>query len=184
MLRFAAAMIMLACACARPARVERAGETSREDSLRARLDVEIVTDEADAVLALLDRRASGVPFGDEFWQRVVASEGYRRLADRERAFRREITDSAFRAFVLSDTLIGRSLQLRRTLRDWKRIDPLSAALRAFDYLPRDARIRARIYPVIKPRGNSFVWETETNPAIFLYLDPGRPRDRVRADAGA
>jgi quinoprotein glucose dehydrogenase len=169
--RLVAVVILLASACARPAGVAARGETSREDSLRARLDVAIVTDEADAVLALLDRRASGVPFGDELWQRVVESEGYRRLADRERAFNREITDSAFRAFVLSDTLVGRLLALRRTLRDWKRVDPLSAALRAFDYLPDEARIRARIYPAIKPRGNSFVWETETNPAIFLYLDP-------------
>ena len=170
MARLVAVVIMLACACARPGTVVQGDAASRGDSMRARLDVEIVTDEADAVLALLDRRASGIPFGDEYWQRVVASEGYRRLGDRERAFRREITDSAFRAFVLSDTLIGRSLELRRTLRDWKRIDPLSAASRAFDYLPDEARIRARIYPVIKPRTNSFVWETTTNPAIFLYVD--------------
>jgi len=39
------------------------------------------------------------------------------------------------------------------------------------YLPDWARIRAHVYPVIKPRTNSFVFEASTDPAIFLYLDP-------------
>ena len=42
---------------------------------------------------------------------------------------------------------------------------------ALEYLPAGARIRAKIYPVIKPRDNSFVFEVKTEPAIFLYLDP-------------
>ncbi len=32
-------------------------------------------------------------------------------------------------------------------------------------------IHARVYPAIKPKTNSFVFEPRTNPAIFLYLDP-------------
>jgi Putative zinc dependent peptidase (DUF5700) len=39
------------------------------------------------------------------------------------------------------------------------------------YLPEQATIRAKVYPVIKPRTNSFAFEMETNPTIFLYLDP-------------
>ncbi len=39
------------------------------------------------------------------------------------------------------------------------------------YLPAEARIRASVYPVIKPQSNSFVFETDIDPAIFLYLDP-------------
>ena len=162
-------MVLALTACARPGSVPAA--LAREDSMRARLDVQIVPDEADAVVAILERRAAGIPPGEDHWQRLFASEGYRRLNDRERAFRRETSDSAFRAFVMSDTLIVRWVELRRTLRDWRRIDPFSAAIRAFEYLPEHARIRARIYPVIKPRTNSFVWETATNPAIFLYVDP-------------
>src|SRR6185503_12446115 len=42
---------------------------------------------------------------------------------------------------------------------------------ALAYLPKDAQIRAKIYPVIKPRENSFVFEVKEDPAIFLYLDP-------------
>ena len=32
-------------------------------------------------------------------------------------------------------------------------------------------IKAKVFPVIKPKTNSFVFETQTDPAIFLYLDP-------------
>lgn len=32
-------------------------------------------------------------------------------------------------------------------------------------------MKSSVYPVIKPKTNSFVFETDTNPAIFLYLDP-------------
>jgi hypothetical protein len=42
---------------------------------------------------------------------------------------------------------------------------------ALAYLPAGARIRGKIYPVIKPRDNSFVFEVKNDPAIFLYLDP-------------
>src|ERR671927_436895 len=50
-------------------------------------------------------------------------------------------------------------------------DANRAARRALAYLPKNAYIRAKIYPVIKPRENSFVFEVKTDPAIFLYLDP-------------
>ena len=165
-------LVLVLSACARSGSVDSRGVAlAADDAMRARLDVQIVSDEAEAVVAILERRAAGLPPSEDYWPRLFASEGYRRLTDRERAFRREISDSAFRAFVMSDTLIARWVELRRTLREWKRIDPFSAAIRAFEYLPDDARIRARIYPVIKPRTNSFVWETATNPAIFLYVDP-------------
>lgn len=148
-----------------------AAATSHPEPAADRLDVRIVTDEADAVAAILQTRARGVPPAEEDFQRLFASEGYRRLNDRERAFQRGITDSAFRAFVLSDTLFARHRALLAALRDWKRVDPRSAAEQAFAYLPEHAVIRARIYPMIKPRTNSFVWETRTNPAIFMYVDP-------------
>ena len=37
--------------------------------------------------------------------------------------------------------------------------------------PTEAYIHAKVFPVIKPITNSFVFETTTDPAIFLYLDP-------------
>ena len=84
---------------------------------------------------------------------------------------RAFEDSTFRAFVRSDTLLGRADAFRSTLATWIRVDPGAAACQAFAYLPREAVIHAKVYPVIKPKTNSFVFEPRTNPAIFLYLDP-------------
>jgi hypothetical protein len=64
--------------------------------------------------------------------------------------------------------------LRQTLAAWKKADLVAAAQRPLRYLPtlaNDAMLHAAVYPVIKPQTNSFVFETNTDPAIFLYLDP-------------
>ena len=140
-------------------------DTSRQAS---RLDIRLNTDEADAVLALVKR---GRRATDSDWQRLFNSEGYRRLKQREAAMQRAFTDSAFRAFVLDTTLARRAPRLEQALKAWKKVDLTAAAARAFAYLPPNARIKATIYPSIKPRTNTFVWETTTNPAIFFYLDP-------------
>lgn len=143
-------------------------------SLRAQqpaLDVSIVTDQADAVLAIIDRIARGEQVTDMNWVGLLSSEGYVRLKQRELAMQREFEDTVFRNFVLSDVTVARAALLRETLDKWTRVHPDAAAARALLYLPPAATIRARIYPVIKPRTNSFVFETRTNPAIFLYLDP-------------
>jgi putative zinc-dependent peptidase DUF5700 len=135
------------------------------------LDVTVVTDEADAALAILDTRAMGGEPTDSQWQRLFATEGYRRLAQRERSMGRPFDDSTFRAFLSADSLLDHIAALRGTLRAWRAVDPRAAAQRAFAYLPGGARIRAKVYPIIKPGHNSFVFEPSTNPAIFLYLDP-------------
>jgi hypothetical protein len=121
-----------------------------------RLDVRIDATQARAVIA-------------RDWNGVVASEAYRRLRQRDSAFNRPIVDSVFKKFAMSDSLDRPSLEF--TLNKWLSVDPSRAAAKALAYLPAATTIRARIYPVIKPRSNSFVWEASTNPAIFLYLDP-------------
>jgi hypothetical protein len=140
----------------------------RANAQTPKLDVKLDVDQAEAVLWLVERRpAAGAPD----WQRLFESEGYRRLKVREGGVRRPFTDSSFRAFVLDTALARRAPALRRTLDAWKRVRLDSAAARAFAYLPAAARIRATIYPSIKPRSNTFVFEPRTNPAIFFYLDP-------------
>jgi hypothetical protein len=136
-----------------------------------RLEVAMVTDEAEAVLDILDERVAGDAPGGADWQRLFSTEGYRRLKEREAAMKRPFDDASFREFVLSADLLERRPALRRTLAEWRKVDPTEAARRAFAYLPESAVIRARVYPSIKPRTNSFVFEPSTNPAIFLYLDP-------------
>jgi hypothetical protein len=80
-------------------------------------------------------------------------------------------DDDFRTFVLSEDLARRAPALRRTLDAWVREDLVAAARRALPYLPEEAFIRARVYLVIKPLSNSFVFDVSTDAAIFLYLDP-------------
>jgi hypothetical protein len=135
-----------------------------------RIALKLDTAQASAVLALLDAGA-GVPESDPRWQRLFASEGYVRLKAREVGMRRAFADSTFVAFVRSDTLRARRAALRRTLHAWSRASVNASAGRALAYLPDEARIRATIYIVIKPRTNTFVWDVEKDPAIFLYLDP-------------
>jgi hypothetical protein len=138
-----------------------------------RLQLTLDASEAEGVLAIVAEHRAGQAVADSDWQRLFATEPYQRLRRREASLHRDFTDADFEAFVLSDSLGVRASALQQTLDAWKRIDLTAAAARAFAYLPAFARIRAKVYPVIKPQTNSFVVETRTDPAIFLYLDPSR-----------
>ncbi len=136
-----------------------------------RVRLQIDTAEALAVLAILDARRTGQPVSQVDWHRLFSAEGYVRLKAREAAMGRAFADSDFATFVRSDMLGRRASDLRRALSSWERADLHAAAEQALAYLPANARIAATIYIVVKPRTNSFVWDLDTNPAIFLYLDP-------------
>ena len=141
------------------------------------INVTLVTDEADAVLQILARQKANQPLSDADWQRLFRSEGYVRLKRREASMQRSFTDEEFKSFVLSDKLRQAFGALSKTLETWKKASINGAAHRAFGYLPQGAVIRAKIYPVIKPRENSFVFEVNTDPAIFLYLDPTKTKEQ-------
>jgi hypothetical protein len=130
-----------------------------------------VTDEAEAVVSVLAKKRAGQPITDDDWQCIFSSEGYTRLKKRELAMRRSFEDQDFQTFVLSDQLTSQAQALANTLERWRRANATRAARLALAYLPKGANIRAKIYPVIKPRQNSFVFDLDTDPAIFLYLDP-------------
>ena len=91
---------------------------------------------------------------------------------REAGRKRDFDDADFRLFVLSDALVKRARELERTLASWKQMDLEAAARRVLVYLPPQARIRAKVFPVIKPQTNSFVFELLTDPTVFLFVDPG------------
>lgn len=129
------------------------------------------TSEADAVLGILARRASGQAVADADWQRLFGSEPYRKLKRREAEMKRSFEDAEFRAFVTSDDLLKRVPELERTLAAWKQADLEASARRVLAYLPPEARIRAKVFPVIKPKTNSFVFDLESDPTLFLYVDP-------------
>jgi hypothetical protein len=142
------------------------------------LGVRIDTQEADASLAIIAAHGRGAEATPAQWERLFTSAGYRRLGERERAFGRQFSDSAFRAFLHADTLVARGPALEGAVAEWKRADLSAAEGRALAYLPPGTAIRATLYPVIKPRGNSFVFDTEGDPAIFLYVDPAVSRAKL------
>jgi hypothetical protein len=144
-----------------------AGPTSESPTL----DIRLVTDEADAVLSILHKLKTGEVVTETDWNRLFATEGYVRLKKREAGVKRSFEDAEFRAFVLSSELLARADALEETLARWKGADMKAAAARALAYLPPGTSIRAKVYPVIKPKTNSFVFELQTDPAIFLYLNP-------------
>jgi hypothetical protein len=153
--------------------------TARSAVAQSPLAVTLVTDEARAVLDLTATLAEGRPPSDADWGRLFATEGYRRLRQRETSLHRAFTDREFRVFVESADLRKRTAALRATLEDWSRADLQSAAKLALAYLPTGARLRARLYPVIKPATNSFVFEVGTDSAaIFLYVDPAVSRPKL------
>lgn len=139
------------------------------------VNVRLVTDEAAAVLAILAKRKTNQPLHEQDWQRLFQSEGYTRLKKRETSMKRSFDDADFKTFILS--LAEQQQALEQTLERWKQADISGAARLALAYLPKQARISAKIYPVIKPRTNSFVFEVKSDPAIFLYLDPAVSKDK-------
>lgn len=126
---------------------------------------------AEAVLEILASRRQGLEVPEELWGRLFTSEAYRRLGERKEAMGRPFEEADFRAFVTSPELAEREAELARTLEAWREIDLAAWAGQVAAFLPEEATIRATVYPMIKPRQNSFVWDLENDPAIFLYLDP-------------
>ena len=148
--------------------------TAQSSSI-VKVNVRVVTDEADAVLEILAKREAGEQITEADWKKVFNSEGYVRLKQREHSLARSFEDEDFKDFVLSDVLVKKRKALAETLADWKQTDVKKVALRPLAYLPSTAQIRASIYPVIKPRDNSFVFDLSGSPAVFLYLDPSMSR---------
>jgi hypothetical protein len=138
-----------------------------------KLQVKLVDDEATRALAILEKEFASRPADDNDWRRLFSAEGYLRLKQREDYMKRTFTDSDFRNFIQSDTLIRRTPALREAVAGFQRVDVSSAARQALGYLPKGARITARLYPEIKPHTNSFVFSPDSIPGVFLYVDPAR-----------
>ncbi|GJG85982.1 hypothetical protein tb265_11630 [Gemmatimonadetes bacterium T265] len=149
------------------------GSAASTDSV-APADVRVDMGEADAVLAVLAARRAGRPVPDRLWAALAATAGYRRLAAREHAMRRAFSDSAFRAFLHSDALLARDSALAAAVARWRTRDVTAPARRALAYLPPGTRLRATLYPVIKPAPNSFVFDLAHDPAFFVSVDPAVP----------
>ena len=104
------------------------------------------------------------------WDRLKTSEEYRRLSEREKAFHRSMSDTTFYQWLTADSTIARAPALARTLNAWMASDIAGAVKRSAAYLPPGTPIRAALYFMIKPHPNTFVYDTEHNPTIFVSVD--------------
>lgn len=146
---------------------------ARGQETDAPVEIRVVLDEADAVIAILEIRSRGLEPSDDEWKRLEESEGYVRLKRRQQSFGAEDFDERFREFLESAEPLERLAELREAVAKWRSIDIAAAGARAHAYLPTGTPISASIYPVIKRTTNSFVFELDTDPAIFMYVDPDR-----------
>lgn len=151
-----------------------------------RLELALEADQARAVLDILALRATGDTVPDSLWARLLAAEGYRRAMERERGMdrlfgvSRGIDDLSFRKWILSDDPLKDLEARRQALEAWASVDLEWAGARALAYLPRDARLRGTIYPIVREQTNSFIWEAGSeNPAIFMYVEPGKPAGEIQ-----
>src|SRR5256885_2359570 len=135
-----------------------------------RVTLNLDSSEAEAVLAILDKRALHERVADADWQRVFTTTPYRRLKQHEASMPQPFTDQEFIKFV--DTLDASREQLRQVLRQWQSVDLQAVVQRPLAYLPPQATIRAEVYPMIDAKPISFVFEPDAPaPALFLYVDP-------------
>jgi hypothetical protein len=136
-----------------------------------RIEIKVDFSEAEQALSIVAKHNSGKDVTQADWNALFATEPYRRLKKRETAMHSDFTDDDFKKFILSLDLDWQYDQLRRTLDRWKHADMKAAAKRALAYLPASANVRTKVFPLIKPKHNGFVFDLDTDPAIFSYLDP-------------
>lgn len=139
----------------------------------ADVQVRIVADEAEAALAVLDERRAGGEVKPETWERLWKSEGFTRLKKRQEAFGATEVEKGFRDYLMSSEALARLDALREAVTALKRLDATAPARRAAAYLPAGTRLRATVYPVVKKSDNTFVFDLQENPTVFLYVDPER-----------
>jgi hypothetical protein len=85
------------------------------ESLAQQVDVRLVTDEPEAVLAILAKKKANESITDADWKRVFTSEGYTRLQKREFSMQRPFEEAEFQKFVLSDDLSQRDVMCDQRL---------------------------------------------------------------------
>lgn len=141
------------------------------------IGVTIDDSEARATLAILAKERAGTPVAAADWNTLFATRGYLRLKQREAEFKDVFTGDQFKAFVTRPKLVAQSQSLEDTLNRWLSADITQIAQRSFAYLPAGATIRATVYPLIKPKTNSFVYQLDTDPAVMLYVNPSVTKDQ-------
>jgi hypothetical protein len=129
------------------------------------------TSEAEQCLRILHKQAAHEAITAEDWQRLFTTVPYEWLKAREASMERAFTDQEFQTFLLSPESLANLHDWEQTLAAMKRADLTALGTRMLAWLPAGATIKAQVFPEIKPRHNSFVWEMPgEGPAIFLYIE--------------
>ena len=155
---FFAALCILAFAAVARAEVPDAGA------------VQLTTDtsEVEAALRILHKQRAKAHVDEADWRELFETAPYQSLKAREAAIGAPFTDAAFETFLLSPEAVARMEEWEETLAEVKRSDLGAVGRHVLEWLPEGATIRARVFPEIKPRGNSFVWAKPGGEhAIFL-----------------
>lgn len=124
----------------------------------------------------MEKHSLGNSISNEDWNSLFSSKPYQQLKKREAAFNRGFPDDEFRAFLLSPENMQKLASYISIIQSWQRSDFTTIGQQALSYLPSEASIRADVYPLIKPKPNSFVWGEGDRKDIFLYLDVTASKD--------
>lgn len=144
---------------------------SRSVIVDDRVNLKWSGEQAEAVISILAKKQAGAGIAQEDWRRLFDTVPYINLKDRECAMGVGFSDDEFKQFVLLPEVAQRAAEFERTLTEFKKIDLARLAGRVLEYLPVEARISAKIFLVIKPKINSFVYDSTDGPAVFIYVDP-------------
>jgi hypothetical protein len=140
---------------------------SKEPQVRLTLD----SSEAKQALVILHKEQVHQTVGDSDWQKLFATMPYQWLKARETGMGRKFTDEDFMEFMKLPETQARTTEWELTLIEMEQANMTALGKRVLAWLPTGAVIEARVFPLIKPRTNSFVWRNEQGePAIFIYLE--------------
>jgi hypothetical protein len=92
-------------------------QTAEHGAAQNRIQLKLNTEEADAVLTILDKHSAGTAITDGDWH-LFATEPYTRLKQREAGMKRAFTDDDFKAFVLSTVAVEKVRNLHRSVAAW------------------------------------------------------------------
>jgi hypothetical protein len=136
-----------------------------------RVHLSLDDSEAERALVILHKEQAHEAVTEGDWQKLFATVPYQWLKVREASMHREFTDEDFKKFLQAPEAQIRTAEWDETLAGMKRANMPGIGLRVLAWLPAEAVIQTRVFPLIKPKMNSFVWRNEQGePAIFVYME--------------
>jgi hypothetical protein len=134
--------------------------------------IRAVFDEADAALAIMDSLNAGDSVTEAQWDALWQSEGYTRLLARQASMGGEKGFGDKLSAWLQDPENYRRVEnIRFAVEGYRSFEADTAGNRAAAYLPEGVVLEASFYPVIKHTTNTFVYDLQNDPAIFMYVNP-------------